>query len=246
MEMVGTEHGLDELQAKAAKGDVAAIQNLALYFELGGAGKPNLAEARKYWEMAAKLGDPVGLLNFAEFVRDGKGGVADPKAAQQLMSKAADKGMISAKDRIKMMNAEANNAAKNQEFKLANKILVIDDSGTMRRMLVGRLQQAGYVVAEAADGQEGLAAAKTLMNLKLIITDINMPKMDGLAMIRALKATKQTKDIPICVCSTESSADIIKQAKELHVAGWLLKPPQEGAAEAVATKFLGVPRVRAK
>jgi CheY-like chemotaxis protein len=73
-----------------------------------------------------------------------------------------------------------------------------------------------------------------------------MPKMDGLAMIRAIKSIKHVKDIPICVCSTESSIEIIKQAKELHVAGWLLKPPQAGAAENVAKKFLGAPRVRAK
>lgn len=102
-------------------------------------------------------------------------------------------------------------------------ILAVDDSPSMRKMVAFTLTGAGYQVVEAADGQEALEKAQQ-QHVDLVLTDQNMPRMDGLGLIRKLRADPKYKDTPILMLTTESS-DLMKEAgKTAGATGWLVKP----------------------
>ena len=102
-------------------------------------------------------------------------------------------------------------------------ILTVDDSTSMRQMVAFTLKQAGYDVTEAADGVEGLAKAKT-GKFNLVITDVNMPKMDGITLVRELRGLGDYKFTPILLLTTEAGADKKKEGKDAGATGWLVKP----------------------
>lgn len=102
-------------------------------------------------------------------------------------------------------------------------ILAVDDSPSMRKMVAFTLTGAGYQVVEAADGQEALEKAQQ-QHVDLVLTDQNMPRLDGLGLIRKLRAEPKYKDTPILMLTTESS-DLMKEAgKTAGATGWLVKP----------------------
>jgi two-component system chemotaxis response regulator CheY len=102
-------------------------------------------------------------------------------------------------------------------------VLAVDDSRTVRDMLRHVLSEAGAETYLAEDGQVGL---ETLGRIApdLIITDINMPRMDGLRFIAAVRADEAFLGVPILVLSTEAGEDAIRRAREAGATGWLLKP----------------------
>ncbi len=106
-------------------------------------------------------------------------------------------------------------------------ILIVDDSPTMRASISFCLANAGYQLSEAAHGEEGLAMLQEMEAQKklpaLIISDINMPKMDGIAFIKEVKKTKW-KFIPVIVLTTEGQETQKLQGKSAGAAAWLLKP----------------------
>ncbi|PZQ60822.1 MAG: two-component system response regulator [Sphingomonas taxi] len=116
-------------------------------------------------------------------------------------------------------------------------ILTVDDSASLRMAIRIALTGAGYAVTEAADGVEGLAKA-TATRFDLIVTDLNMPNMDGLAMIRALRQQPAQAGVPIIFLTTESDADMKAQAKAAGATGWLVKPFQPDQLIRVAQKVL--------
>jgi len=102
-------------------------------------------------------------------------------------------------------------------------ILTVDDSTSMRQMVSFTLTQAGYDVLEAVDGVEGLE--KALSNrFNLVITDVNMPRMDGITLVKELRALANYRFTPILLLTTEAGADKKKQGKEAGATGWLVKP----------------------
>ena len=104
-------------------------------------------------------------------------------------------------------------------------ILTVDDSASLRMAIRIALTGAGYAVTEAADGVEGLAKA-TATRFDLIVTDLNMPNMDGLQMIRALREQPAQAGVPIIFLTTESDDAMKAQAKAAGATGWLVKPFQ--------------------
>ena len=106
---------------------------------------------------------------------------------------------------------------------MSKTILTVDDSVSIRQMVSFTLKGAGYNVVQAADGEEGLAMAKANAE-QLIITDQNMPKMDGLTMVKALRATPAHMRTPILLLTTESSDAMKAQGKAAGATGWLVKP----------------------
>ena len=103
------------------------------------------------------------------------------------------------------------------------RILTIDDSKTMRDMLMLTLAEAGFDVIQAVDGQDGLdVLAKEQVDV--IITDINMPRMDGYEVIRHLRKNPDFKSTPILVLTTESEAEKKNLAREAGATGWMVKP----------------------
>lgn len=117
-------------------------------------------------------------------------------------------------------------------------VLTVDDSPSVRRMIAMTLEEAGYRVIEAVDGNDGLAKA-TSTPVDAIITDQNMPGLDGLGFIRALRQTPSGKGVPIVVLSTDSQDDLKAQAREAGALGWMVKPFTQDKLLAVIRKVLG-------
>jgi two-component system, chemotaxis family, chemotaxis protein CheY len=106
---------------------------------------------------------------------------------------------------------------------MAKRILTIDDSKTMRDMLMLTLSDAGYDVVQAVDGQDGIEVLGD-RKVDVVITDINMPKMDGYAVIRNLRANPVHKSTPILVLTTESDTEKKNLARDAGATGWMVKP----------------------
>lgn len=102
-------------------------------------------------------------------------------------------------------------------------VLCVDDSASIRKMLAFTLKGAGYVVIEAADGIEGMDVAR-MNSVSLVLTDQNMPRMDGLTLIRNLRALPAYRSVPILMLTTESGEDMKIQGKRAGATGWLVKP----------------------
>jgi two-component system chemotaxis response regulator CheY len=102
-------------------------------------------------------------------------------------------------------------------------IMTIDDSVTMRQMLAQTLSSAGYQVVEAKDGPEALVLAKR-SPIDLFISDLNMPGMDGIALIKELRAIETYRNTPILVLTTEVDQQIKDSARSAGATGWLGKP----------------------
>ena len=106
---------------------------------------------------------------------------------------------------------------------MAKTILAVDDSGSLRQMLVFTLKAAGYQVTEAVDGRDGLDKAKQ-KHFDLVLTDQNMPNMDGLTLIRSLRALPAYNRVPILMLTTESSDEMKNKGRTAGATGWLVKP----------------------
>ena len=102
-------------------------------------------------------------------------------------------------------------------------ILTVDDSSTMRQMIAFTLKGANFEVVEAGDGVEALEVAKG-KKLSLVITDVNMPRMDGITLVQRLRALPEFKFTPILVLTTESDASMKQKGKEAGATGWIVKP----------------------
>ena len=105
----------------------------------------------------------------------------------------------------------------------ARTILAVDDSASIRQMVSFTLKGAGYEVLEAADGQEGYEKAKA-HRVSLVLTDQNMPRMDGISLIRSLRALPHYASVPILVLTTESGDEMKQSARAAGATGWLVKP----------------------
>jgi two-component system chemotaxis response regulator CheY len=102
-------------------------------------------------------------------------------------------------------------------------ILAVDDSASMRQMVAFTLQGAGFDVLQAADGQEGLERARD-KTVNLVLIDQNMPRMDGISLLRELRRLPQYKSTPILILTTESSDAMKAAGRAAGATGWLVKP----------------------
>jgi len=118
---------------------------------------------------------------------------------------------------------------------MSKKVLVVDDSTAIRQSITYVLQQGGYEVVEAKDGLEGLSVLRTMASPDLIITDVNMPNLDGLSFIKKIREDVKFKFTPIIVLTTESQGSKMNEGKEAGATGWIVKPFS-------AEKLLGVVR----
>ncbi len=107
---------------------------------------------------------------------------------------------------------------------MAKTILVVDDSLTMTMSVKSNLQMGGFLVQTAPDGVQALAKLKAGLKPDLIITDINMPNMGGLELIKQIKAMSGFRFIPILTLTTESDSTKRDEGKRMGATGWLVKP----------------------
>jgi two-component system chemotaxis response regulator CheY len=102
------------------------------------------------------------------------------------------------------------------------KILVIDDSPTVRQQVGLALSQAGYQVLEAVDGLDGIA--KVDATIAMLICDVNMPRMNGLDMLEKLRGDARWKALPVVMLTTEGQPALLDRAKKAGAKGWIIKP----------------------
>jgi two-component system, chemotaxis family, chemotaxis protein CheY len=117
-------------------------------------------------------------------------------------------------------------------------VLTVDDSPSIRQMVRVVLTPAGYNVLEAGDGNEGLAVAKS-KQVNMIVTDLNMPGMDGLTFIREIRKLSAYSGTPIIFLTTESDASVKQEAKAAGATGWITKPFKQEQLIAAVKKLLG-------
>ncbi len=102
-------------------------------------------------------------------------------------------------------------------------IMTADDSGSVRQMVSFTLKQAGYEVVEAEDGED--AAVKIgAQKIDMLITDLNMPRLDGIGLIKKVRANPLYKFIPIIMLTTESQPEMKQKGKSAGATGWIIKP----------------------
>lgn len=117
-------------------------------------------------------------------------------------------------------------------------ILAIDDSPSMRQMVAFTLQAHGYAVVEAVDGIDGLNKAQA-QPASLVLTDQNMPGMDGLALIRTLRGLPQYRSVPILMLTTEAGEAMKAAGRAAGATGWMVKPFDPQKLIEVVRKVIG-------
>jgi two-component system chemotaxis response regulator CheY len=103
------------------------------------------------------------------------------------------------------------------------RVLTVDDSRTILAMLHHTLSNAGFEVLQAEDGQQGLDVLKR-EKVDIVITDINMPVMDGIQFIRQIRSSGTHNSLPILILTTETSQDKRDQGRAAGGTGWIVKP----------------------
>ena len=104
------------------------------------------------------------------------------------------------------------------------RILAVDDSPAMRQMVSVTLRSAGHEVVEASDGRDALNIARKQPAVDLVITDINMPNMDGITLVKELRQLAHYQGVPLLVLTTEASAQKKQEGKAAGATGWIVKP----------------------
>jgi two-component system chemotaxis response regulator CheY len=120
---------------------------------------------------------------------------------------------------------------------MAKRILAVDDSATMRQLIRMTLTRAGYEVVEAEDGAKGLQKASGEA-FDMVLSDINMPHMDGLELLRNLRRMTPYKFTPIVLVTTESQLEKKQEGKRAGATGWIVKPFEPEQLLAVVAKVL--------
>lgn len=116
-------------------------------------------------------------------------------------------------------------------------ILAVDDSASIRQMVSFTLKGAGYEVIEAVDGQDALDKARQRA-FNLVLTDINMPRMDGLKLLENLRKISQYRAVPILMLTTESTDEMKAKGRSAGATGWLVKPFNPGSLVEVIKKVI--------
>ena len=121
---------------------------------------------------------------------------------------------------------------------MSKTILTIDDSASIRQMVALTLSAAGFEVVEAVNGADGYDKA-TGQAVHAVITDLNMPVMNGIEFIRKFRQHPASKGVPIILLTTESDEELKRQAKEAGATGWIVKPFKQDQLIAVVKKVVG-------
>jgi two-component system, chemotaxis family, chemotaxis protein CheY len=121
---------------------------------------------------------------------------------------------------------------------MGNTIMTVDDSASVRQMVSFTLKEAGYQVIEAADGRDAISKMNG-SQINLVVTDLNMPNMDGIELIKNIRANPKYKFIPILMLTTESQTEKKMEGKKAGATGWIIKPFQPQQLLSVVKKVIG-------
>lgn len=116
-------------------------------------------------------------------------------------------------------------------------VLIVDDSATVRQQVRLALSTAGFEVLEAVDGRAGIEVVESRDDLALVITDVNMPRMNGIEMVTEIANRNLRPGLPMVMLTTEGDPALMQKAKAVGVAGWIIKPFQAPMLVAAAKKL---------
>ena len=119
------------------------------------------------------------------------------------------------------------------------KILVVDDSRTVRQQVASVLSQAGYQVVDASDGVEAIEKIEANADLAMVICDVNMPRMNGIDMLLLLKKDERYASLAVLMLTTEGQPGPIQRAKQAGAKGWIVKPFSPDTLLAAVRKLAG-------
>jgi two-component system chemotaxis response regulator CheY len=120
---------------------------------------------------------------------------------------------------------------------MTRRVLIVDDSATIRQQVRSALTQAGFDVVEAVDGEDGLNKIRIDPSISAVICDINMPKKNGLELIEELKGSGP--QLPIVMLTTEGQPELVQRAKAAGAKGWIVKPFKPNLLVAALQKLTG-------
>ena len=122
---------------------------------------------------------------------------------------------------------------------MAKSILIVDDSESIRELVGSTLEDAGYTVTRGVNGQDGLKQLEGIKeDVNLIITDLNMPVMDGIQLVKEVRKMESYKYLPIIILTTETQIMKKNEAKEVGATGWIVKPFDKERLLAVVKKVI--------
>lgn len=107
---------------------------------------------------------------------------------------------------------------------MSKRVLIVDDSATIRQQVRMALSQAGFDVIEAVDGEDGITKIRGDAAIAAVICDVNMPKKTGLELIEEIKAGGANSSVPIVMLTTEGQPALVQRAKQAGAKGWIVKP----------------------
>jgi two-component system, chemotaxis family, chemotaxis protein CheY len=107
---------------------------------------------------------------------------------------------------------------------MSKRVLIVDDSATIRQQVRMALSQAGFDVIEAVDGEDGVTKIRADAGIAAVICDVNMPKKTGLELIEEIKAGGANSGVPIVMLTTEGQPALVQRAKQAGAKGWIVKP----------------------
>lgn len=119
------------------------------------------------------------------------------------------------------------------------KVLIVDDSETIRQQVASALERAGFGVVEATDGIDGLERASQ-NELCMVILDVNMPRLNGLEMLERLKSDPRHAKLPVLMLTTEVQQSMIERAKKAGARGWMIKPVKMDQLVSTVNKLTGM------
>ncbi len=122
---------------------------------------------------------------------------------------------------------------------MSKKIMVVDDSQTVRQQVGMALTQAGFEVVEAVDGQDGMEKIGLEPDLAMVICDVNMPRMNGIEMLTSVKADGKNAALPVIMLTTEGQPELVERAKKVGAKGWIVKPFKPNLLVAAVKKLTG-------
>lgn len=122
-------------------------------------------------------------------------------------------------------------------FAMNKKILIVDDSATVRQQVRAALEQVGFIVTEAVDGHD--AVQKMSAGFNGIVCDVNMPRMNGVEFVEVVKKQPEHASLPILMLTTEGSPELIRRAKAAGAKGWIVKPFKPDQLVAAMQKLTG-------
>ncbi|HYX38167.1 MAG: response regulator [Pseudobdellovibrionaceae bacterium] len=120
---------------------------------------------------------------------------------------------------------------------MSKKVMIVDDSKTARREIVRLVHNLGLMAFEAENGKYGLELIRNRTDIGLIFCDINMPEMNGLEFLEALRKEANHKETPVIMLTSEAAEDVLNKAKEFGIKGWILKPAQPNSVKSLLEKF---------